>query len=151
MDHDLLPWRSRLLKSDSYVPTPYFPHNFIWYSQKTSHIVIEKQSKKNAVLAVVGKVLENRMDCEGHGNFRNQTFEILPKAKYQLLLGKPTDTPFEEDFDVAINNLSALQDRIATHADRSNLIVEDCDAKALRFTRDIFEKRQPHVRGMYVS
>lgn len=146
MVHDLLPWRSRLLNSDCYVATPHFPDSFIWYSQKTGHIVIENESKKNVILAVVGKVLENRMDCEGHGTFRNWSFQTLPKAKYQLLLGKPCDTPFKEDFDIALDHISTLQGKIATGTNRQNFIVEDGGETALRFTHDIFEKRQLPVK-----
>lgn len=105
MDHNLLPWHLQLLNLDSYVATSCFLNDFIWYLQKTGHIVIEKHSKKNAILTVVGTVLDNHFDCEGHSNFRNWTFESMQKAKYQLLLGEPTDTPFANDFITAIDNL----------------------------------------------
>ena len=79
MEHDLLPRQTQLLNSDSYVANTTFRNVFTWYSQKTGNILIEKQSKKNAILAVVGKVLENRMDCEGHGNFKIEHTKLSGK------------------------------------------------------------------------
>lgn len=67
--------------------------------------------------------------------------ETLDKAKYQLLLGKPNDTPFAKDFDVAIDTLSTMQANMAMGVDCQNLIIRERQEKSLRFTREIFEPR----------
>ena len=152
MEHDLVPRRTRLLKSNSYVASPGCKTSVTWYKQKAGHVLIDPESRTNAVLAVVGKVLESRLDCDGHGNFRKRVFqdgvEMLDKAKYQLLLGKPNDTPFADDFDVAIDTLSAMQANTAIGVDRQNLIIRERQEKSLRFTREIFE---PRSQGDYGS
>ena len=58
------------------------------------------------------------------------------------------DTPFSQDFETTVNNLSVLQGDIAAGSDRQNLIVQDRRDKALRFTQDVFEERHPAVKGM---
>ena len=153
MEHDLQPRRTRLLKSNSYVASPGCKNSVTWYREKAGNVLIEPNTKTNAVLAVIGEILENRLDCDGHGNFRKRVFqtgiETLDKAKYQLLLGKPNDTPFAADFDVAVDTLSYMQGKIATAADRENLIIRERQEKTLRFTREIFETRTQADYGLF--
>lgn len=100
-----------------------------WYKEKSGNVLIEANTKRNAVLAIVGKVLKNHLDCDGHGNFRKWVFqtglETLKKAKYQVLLGRPNDTPFAEDFDIAVETLSSLQGNIAVSLDHENFIIKE--------------------------
>ena len=151
MEHDLNPRRTRLLNSNSYVASAGCKKNVVWYSEKAGHVLIESDTKKNAVLAIVGKVEENRLDCDGHGNFRKRIFqtgcETLDKAKYQLMLGKPMDTLFADDFDIVVDTVSSLQGNIAEGGTRENFILKECQERFLRFTRGIFEPRNQTEKG----
>ena len=81
-----------------------FPAPFLWYSQRTGQILVKTKSKQNAVLAVIGRVLENCLDCSAWGNFGKREWEKLVKAKYHLLLGKPDNMDFAMDFDMPWTN-----------------------------------------------
>ena len=72
MEHDLVPRQTQLLKSNSYVASTGCKNSVTWYKEKAGHVLIDPESRTNAVLAVVGKVLESRLDCDGHGNFRKR-------------------------------------------------------------------------------
>ena len=147
MEHDLTVPRARLLKSKAYTANSNCNSAFSWHTQKNGDILIDKTSNANAVLAVVGEVLENRLDCTPSGNYHEWDRQTLAKSKYHLLLGKPMKTPFADDFDAAIKNLTSFQNAIAVWPDRENLIVFDKRQRALRFTREIFEERHPAVAG----
>ena len=147
MENDLNTCRERLLKSGAYAASPTFADTFSWHSQRTGQILVKKKTKQNAVLAVVGQVLENRFDCSAKGNFGNRDGEKLTKAKYQLLLGKPEKTVFATDFDTAMEKLRGLQDTIATWPEREHFIVRDNQQAVFRFTQTVFEQRRPAIKG----
>lgn len=151
MQTDLNTCREKLLKSTVYAASPIFADTFSWHSQRTGQVLVKTKNKQNAVLAVVGRVLENRCDCSAKGNFDNRTWEKLAKAKYQFLLGKPQNTVFAGDFDTALKKLNGLQNTIATWPERENFIVRDNQETVLRFTRTIFEQRRPTIKGTKAS
>lgn len=151
MENDLHCLRDRLLNSSAYAANVNFPDPFSWHSQRTGQILVKKKTKQNAVIAVVGRVLENRLHCSAQGNFGNREGEKLAKAKYHLLLGKPDKTVFATDFETALHKLHGLQNSIATWPERENFIVRDNQQTVLRFTRAIFEERRPAIRGMNIS
>ncbi|KAN0130405.1 hypothetical protein V8E53_011806 [Lactarius tabidus] len=148
MEHDLTISRAKLLKLNAYTANNNCHSAVSWHSQKTGNILINSLSSANAVLAVVGEVLENCLDCSASGNYHKYNGQSLSKAKYQLLLGKPTKSPFSDDFNSAIKNLSGIQSAIAVWPDWENLIITDKQQKTLRFTQEIFEERHPAVKGM---
>lgn len=151
MDHDLTIPRAKLLKSKAYTANNHCCSAFLWHSQKNGDILIDKLSNANAVLAVVGEVLENRLDCSPSGNYHERKGQTLEKSKFELLLGKPMKTPFADDFDTTIKNLTSFQNLIAVWPDRENLICFDKRQRSLRFTREIFEERRPAVAGTLTS
>jgi hypothetical protein len=150
MELNRSPSRTRLLRSSAYTAGETCRNTFTWHSQRTGDILIKTTTKENAVLAVVGRVLESRLDCSATGNFQNRDWETLAKAKYHLLLGKPDDTVFADDFNIALENLANFQTLIATSNDRENFIVRERQQRALRFTRDIFRERRPAIERLSV-
>lgn len=149
MEDDLTSERTKLLSSEAYAAHRKFRDTFSWYSQRTGgDILIDSTSKQNAVVAVVGCVPESRLDCDARGGFRKRNFEMLAKAKYQLLIQKPTDCEFADDFDVALQNLTHIQSLVESPSHRSeNFIIQEHREKKLRFTREVFEERHPAVKG----
>lgn len=147
MEHNLVQYREQLLREDCYAAAHNFRHFFSWLSQRTGDILIEDKSKQNAVISVVACVLDNRFDCTAVGNLGNRPPDKLPSVKFQLLLGKPTDTVFADDFDKVLDNLNQISNDAAPGEKKENLIVEERGVDVLRFTRPVFEQRRPPVRG----
>ncbi|KAF8264890.1 hypothetical protein EI94DRAFT_1467953, partial [Lactarius quietus] len=102
--------------------------------------LVEKSSKNNALVSMVGHVIEHHHNCRPTGNFVTGKFRSLEKAKFQLQLTKPNGMPFAKDHNASLNALKNLQNQAATTSDRHNLIVMDGKNENVRFTRDIFEK-----------
>lgn len=59
--------RQNLLKSNSYSGNDHLHSDFVWQSQKMGHILINETTNENAVLAVVGQVLEKGLQCASSG------------------------------------------------------------------------------------
>ncbi|KAI9428385.1 hypothetical protein H4582DRAFT_1782341, partial [Lactarius indigo] len=79
------------------------------------------------VVAAVGRVLPTQLDCGPEGNYTIQDtgFGSLKASKFQLQIGKPVGTCFEDDYDAIVNALLKLQDRTAFTPRRRNLLVKD--------------------------
>jgi hypothetical protein len=142
MEHDLHGLRATLLQNELYGASPDFVQSVRWGNEKSGHILYEKSEKGNstrtkAVVSVVGRVLEDRLNCGANGNFINKAYGSLHKAKYQVRLAKPTETPFGPDFDTVHGNLKTLQTQRAATQIHKNLIDED----ELRFSENVFEQR----------
>ena len=147
MEHNLVQYREQLLREDCYAAAHNFRHSFSWLSQRTGDILIEDKSKQNAVISVVARVLDNRFDCTAAGNLGNRPLDKLPSVKFQLLLGKPTDTVFADDFNKVLDNLNQISNNAAPGEKKENLIVTECGVDVLRFTCPVFEQQRPPVRG----
>ena len=150
MEQDLNNCREKLLKLSAYAASENFP-NSSWFSQRTGQILIKTKSKQNAILAVVGRVLENRLDCSACGNFGKRDREQLAKAKYQFLLGKPEKTVFAADFETALHNFCQIQDTIAIWLEQEHFLVRDNQQTVLRFTRSIFKQRRAAIQRTKTS
>ena len=136
-----------LPQSKGYAASPGFLSSVGWTKHRNGHVLLDKSTSENATVSVVGRVLETRLDCGPTGNFRKGKFGGLETAKFHLLLGKPTGTPFAGDFDKVLTNLSKAQADIAASPNRLNLILIDGREKQLRFTRNIFVKRGRVLEG----
>ena len=148
MEHDLPLYRSELLLSDSYAAIPGFLPTLRWHPDKFG-VVLARETGDIAIVSVVGRVLEKKLDCGPQGNFFHKgRYGGLETAKFRLYLGKPTDTPFEEDFDKTIAGLRKVQDGIASTLKHLNLIEVDGQDTHLRFTRNVFEERECILIGM---
>lgn len=148
MHHNLLRYRDILLQENGYGAAAQFSSTYSWHALKTGDVLINSHNKQNAVVSIVGRVLENRLDCTPSGNFADRSFDKLATAKFQLLLGKPDDTIFTTDFDTAMQHLVELQQKISPGKPGQNLIVFERDKKVLRFTRPVFDVRQPPLSGL---
>ena len=147
MHHNLRPYHELLTHQTGYGAASDLATSFTWHRQKTGDVLINSRNKQNAIISVVGRVIENRLDCTPSGNFSDRSFEKLATAKFQLHLEKPDDTIFTSDFDTAMHNLESLQQKLAPGKTGQNLVVLERDEKVLRFTRPVFEVRQPRLSG----
>ena len=147
MEHNLVSYRSNLLLSPLYTASPGFLPSLGWHSEKTGHALVIKKTGENAVASVVGRVQERRLDCGPIGNFQKGRYGGLQTAKFHLLLGKPTGTPFADDFEKALTTFNKIQTDIASTQNRVNFLVVDGHDKHLRFTRNVFDKREDDVNG----
>jgi len=142
MEHDLPLYRSNIMLSPSFGASPPFLSHLGWRPERTGDVLVNKSTNKNAVVCVIGRILERRLDCGPTGNFVKGRFGGLETAKFHCLLEKPVGTPFADDFDKSISNLDKVQGIIASSANKTNFIVVDGQHKNLRFTKQIFEKRE---------
>ncbi|KAF8267360.1 hypothetical protein EI94DRAFT_1801764 [Lactarius quietus] len=140
MSHDLTVYQARLAQSQ-YVANSSFLHAVTWRYSHMGRILVEKASRNNAVVCVIGHVVEQRLNYGPTGNYITGEFGSLQKAKYQLQITKPTGTPFVKDYDVALTALKVLQNQATSMGDRHNLIVVDGKSENIRSTKDVFEKR----------
>ena len=147
MEHNLVHYREQLLKENCYAAAYSFRHSFSWLSQRTGDILIEDKSKQNAIISVVARVLDNHLDCTAVGNLGNRPPDKLPSVKFQILLGKPTGTVFADDFATVLDNLEQISNDTTPGEKKENLIVTERGVNVLRFTRPVFERRQPPVPG----
>ncbi|KAH9033535.1 hypothetical protein EDB85DRAFT_2144921 [Lactarius pseudohatsudake] len=140
MEHDLFTYRSQLLLSKLYIASPGFLPNVCWEQGKMGNVLFNKAAKTDAVMAVVGRALPNRLNCEPHGNF-NPIYGPFKAAKLQIQIVKPMDTPFENDFDKAVEVITKIQAQAASTPDRRNFIVIEAGNKNFRFGEHVFQKR----------
>ncbi|KAH9012439.1 hypothetical protein EDB85DRAFT_2159061 [Lactarius pseudohatsudake] len=124
MEHDLNAYRSGLLQSKLYVGSPGFLPAVCWEQGKNGNVLSDKASKTDAVMSIVGRALESRLNCEPHGNF-NRKYGSLEGAKFQLQLVKTC----------------RHTGQAASTQDRRNFIVTEAGNKNFRFGEHIFEKR----------
>ncbi|KAF8263825.1 hypothetical protein EI94DRAFT_1806660 [Lactarius quietus] len=141
MTHDLAAYHAHLSQSQYYIANGTSPHAVTWRYSRMGHVLVEKTSKNNTLISVVGHVVEHCLNCRPTGNYVTGEFSSLKKAKFQLQLMKPNGTPFAKDFDASLNALKNLQNQAASTSDRCNLIVTDGKNENICFTKDIFEKR----------
>lgn len=147
MKHNLQRYHDILLHENGYGAATQFSSSYAWHPLKTGDVLIDTRNKQNAVISVVSRVLENRLDCTPSGNFSDRPFDKLATSKYHLLLGVPEDTVFAADYDIAMQNLESVQQKIAPGKVGQNLIVLERDKKVLRFTRPVFEPHHPQLSG----
>ncbi|KAN0141070.1 hypothetical protein V8E53_000826, partial [Lactarius tabidus] len=147
MQHNLSRYRDQLLTVDCHGASKTFTSSVSWLPQRTGNILVDSKTNQNAVISVVGRVLDNRLDCSSLGNHGKRPPAKFPTAKFHLLLGKPTKTIFADDFDITMKNLENIQDNIGSTKNHQNLVVCERGDHALRFTRSVFETRQPPIPG----
>ncbi|KAN0130933.1 hypothetical protein V8E53_011311 [Lactarius tabidus] len=148
MQHNLSRYRDQLLTVDCHGASKTFTSSVSWLPQRTGNILVDLKTNQNAVISVVGCVLDNRLDCSSLGNHGKRPPAKFPTAKFHLLLGKPTKTIFADDFDIMMKNLENIQDNIGSTKNHQNLVVCERGDHALRFTRSVFETRQPPIPGV---
>ena len=146
MSHNLDEYRANLMESDTYAVRDDFAKDVQWRRDGAGHVLIEKTSTENVLGSVVGRVLDERLFCGPGGTFYKVKYGNLDGAKFQLLLGRPDNTPFEKDFDIVVRKLKSLQAKInKSGSDNRHLIIEDIDGLRIWFTRNIFKKRVRHL------
>ena len=107
-------------------------------------MVKEKTTNEDAVLILVGKVLDDRLFCGPSGNWSpNNTFGGLRTAKYNFTLGLPDEDAFTSDFTSAFKTLGTLQNNIASTPHRLHFLLGEGEQfSTLRFATPVFEKRE---------
>ncbi|KAH9014415.1 hypothetical protein EDB85DRAFT_1899227 [Lactarius pseudohatsudake] len=145
MEHDLVYRRSQFLQSELYSPTSAFLSAVSWRSDRYGNVLVDRQTRGNAVASVVGRVLPGHLDCGPRGNFSNLGFGSLQTSKFQLHIGKPSGTVFATDFDKALANITTIQQLKASTGKSVNFIVMDGQETNLRFARNVYEKRPRRI------
>src|SRR5258708_1913912 len=86
----------------NYVAAATFLSNVGWGQEGSSNMLKNKVDKEDAVLIVVGKVVDNRLFCRPQGNWAtNNQYGSLKAAKFTFTLGRPDEEVFANNFDNA--------------------------------------------------
>ena len=128
----------------NYVTTATFLTKVGWKQDGYAHMVKEKFTNEDAVLILVGKVLDDHLFCGPSGNWSpNNTFGGLKTAKYNFTLGQPDENVFTEDFTFTFKALGALQNNIMSTSHRLHFLLGKGEQfHTLRFATPVFEKRE---------
>jgi len=128
----------------NYVAAATFLSKVGWKQDGYAHMVKEKTTNEDAVLILVGKVLDDRLFCGPSGNWSpNNTFGGLRTAKYNFTLGLPDEDAFTSDFTSAFKTLGTLQNNIASTPHRLHFLLGEGEQfSTLRFATPVFEKRE---------
>ncbi len=113
----------QMLGRSSYAAPPAFLASHEWVANGSSDIlsttaaansVNPNDSPTAAKICVVSQVLLNPhlLKLKNLGNF-NDRYMSMYNAKWVVHLGRPTGTVYEQDWLLALNNILALQERIA--------------------------------------
>jgi hypothetical protein len=151
MEHNLPLYHANMVLSPTYAASPGFIPSLGWQTDKSEHVLVNKNSNENTVTTIIGRILKLRLDCGPTGNFMKGRFGGLETAKYHCLLGKPDDTPFVGDFSKAVSNLKKVQSDIAATTNKKNFILLDGQQTNFRFTRYVFEKRERVLEGLILT
>jgi hypothetical protein len=141
MVHNLESYRSDLLLTESYAASAGFLAGLGWQVENSGRVVVNKEGNADAVMIVVGEVIDHRLLVGPNGNYSSDAFGDFSTAKFLFHLGKLTKTPFEQDFEKAMQNFDKIQAQVSASTNRVNFIVADVQSRTLRFTRNIFIKR----------
>lgn len=102
-----------------------------------------KDDKSDAVLIVVGKVVNDRLFCGPAGNWTTKnSYGSLKTAKYQFTIGPPNEEVFATDFEAAFKNLGRIQAAVALSQKREHLLIGENDRfHNIRFSTNVFQPR----------
>lgn len=114
-----------------------------WTQDGSSHILANKSDKSDAVLIVVGRVVNDRVFCGPAGNWSSKnSFGSLKTARYQFTISAGEADLLAADFEAAFKMLSKIQGAIAFSPKREHLLVgENEKFHNIRFSTNVFEAR----------
>jgi hypothetical protein len=130
-------------KLKTYAAAAAFLSHIGWGQDGSAHMVQNKVDKKDSVIIVVGKVINDRLFCRPAGNWSvGNQYGSLKSAKYAFTIGQPDEEVFANDFDIAFKNLAKIQANIASTPHREHLLIgEGEQIHNIRFTANVFEER----------
>ncbi|RDB21350.1 hypothetical protein Hypma_011907 [Hypsizygus marmoreus] len=140
--------RNRLLGMKNYLGKPSFTSSVGWKNSMGGNILIENAlpvspnvvADQDAYCVMVGEVSDYKLFTSPVGNY-NPSYNVLHDAKFQLTLQRPRDADFGPDWSVAINNLQACQQIVATGNDCRNLIVPEGSEQSIRLSAPVMQSR----------
>jgi hypothetical protein len=135
--------RSGLHGLRNYVAAAAFLSNVGWAQDGFAHMLKNKDNRDDAVVIVVGKVIDDRLFCGPTGNWATgNQYGSLEGAKYTFVLGQPEEEVFASDFDIAFKALGKIQSSVASMSHRMHFLIGEGEKfNSLRFSTNVFEKR----------
>lgn len=125
----------------NYVNRPGFVQTVGWDREDMSDVLVERQTKRLAVLVLVGKISTSKMWCGPIGNFASEvTYGDIDKAKFQFTVTCPEDPILAQEYEKAIKVLRLLQRDVAKTERQQHLLVND--GSDIRLNQALFEKRE---------
>ncbi|KAF7985886.1 hypothetical protein HWV62_43766 [Athelia sp. TMB] len=128
-----------LMHLNHYVNRPGFTSGIGWTRMDNADVLVDKTTKRIAVLIVVGKVNSTKMRCGPAGTFAGEiTYGTFDKAKFQFSISRPDEPIMAKEYDKALKIMSLLQKDVAKTDKHEHFIIDKGDMK---FSQGIFEKR----------
>ncbi|KAF7969312.1 hypothetical protein HWV62_27747 [Athelia sp. TMB] len=122
-----------------YVNRPSFISCIGWTRMDNADVLVDKTTKRIAVLIVVGKVNATKMRCGPAGTFAGEvTFGTFDKAKYQFSISRPDEPVMAKEYDKAVKIMTLLQKDVGKTEKHEHFIIDKSD---MRFSQGIFERR----------
>ncbi|KAF7983369.1 hypothetical protein HWV62_22359 [Athelia sp. TMB] len=144
---DPVTYSKYLMTLANYAGRPGFVQSVGWDREENSDVLVDKNSKRLAVVVVVGKVNVSKMWCGPVGNFASAgTFNTFEKAKFQFTISCPDEPALASEYNKSRKVIIALQRDIAKTAKQEYLMVNDDND--MRFGQPVFEKRTKPVVNM---
>jgi hypothetical protein len=127
----------------NYVASATFLSKVGWGQDGYAHMLKNKDDKDNAVIIVVGKVVDDHLSCGPTGNWASgNQYGSLKNVKYNFTLGQPDEEVFANDFETAFKTLGKIQSSVASTPNRLHFLLGEGDKfKTLRFSTNVFEER----------
>lgn len=141
MVHNFEMLHSHLMLTATYMASPGFLNGIGWQVKNSGHVVVNKESSEDCVITVVGKMIDYCYFISPQGNYSSEEFGDFSTAKYLFHLEKASDTPFEQDFDKALQNFKKIQVQVAGTPNWVNFMVSKGQTCMLQFMCNVFKKR----------
>ncbi len=146
--------RINLMGNTAYAASPTFLAAHEWSSDGRADILATTEAVNSldpaltptpTKIRIVGQALDNPrlLKLKNVGNY-NDHFFPMSESKWVVHLGRPKGTVFEHDWNLALHNLQALEQRVATSQGANMLVYGPQDSlKDFRTTAPCF---LPNVR-----
>jgi hypothetical protein len=143
MAFDSVAHRDQLRLLPNYAANVLVASQYGWKQEGSGLVAVDKPAGDDAVLVVVGKIVNSKYKCGPAGNYNPKYDRDSPlsKAKFQLVLGVPNDPVFSDDFNKAFDNLIRLQNSVAHTTDKRFLATLEGHIRNISISAKMFEER----------
>ena len=127
----------------NYVAAAAFLSNVGWAQDGFAHMLKNKDTRDDAVVMVIGKVIDDCLFCGPTGSWlTGNQYGSLEGAKYTFVLGWPKEEVSASDFDITFKALGKIQSSVVSMPHRMHFLIGEGEKfNFLRFSTNIFKKR----------
>ncbi|KAF7971097.1 hypothetical protein HWV62_22092 [Athelia sp. TMB] len=136
-----------LMNLEHYVNRTGFLTGVGWSRVENADVLVDKMTKRIAVLIVVGKVNANKIRCGPAGSFAAENpYGTFDRAKFQFTISRPDEPVLAREYDKAVKIMTFLQKDVAKTENHEYFLVDQ--NRDMRFSQSIFEKRVKPLKSV---